>query len=91
MSYRVLMWVIAAAVLVAIVTVIDLAKEREDGPVFMASHGPIPGGPGASKNDDRRMDQRFDQPGGAVLPGNGIERPADRSPRRRLADRSSTG
>ena len=41
MSYRVLMWVIAAAVLVAIVTVIDLAKEREDGPVFVASNGPI--------------------------------------------------
>jgi hypothetical protein len=41
MSYRVLMWVIAAAVLVAIVTVIDLAKEREDGPVFIASDGPI--------------------------------------------------
>lgn len=41
MSYRVLMWVIAAAVLVAIVTVIDLAKEREDGPVFIASNGPI--------------------------------------------------
>ena len=41
MSYRVLMWVIAAAVLVAIVTVIDLAKEREDAPVFIASNGPI--------------------------------------------------
>jgi len=35
------MWVIAAVVLVAIVTVIDLAKEREDGPVFIASNGPI--------------------------------------------------
>jgi hypothetical protein len=41
MSYRVLMWVIAAAVLVAIVTVIDLAKERKDGPVFIAANGPI--------------------------------------------------
>ena len=41
MSYRLLMWVIAAAVLVAIVTVVDLAKEREDGPVFIASNGPI--------------------------------------------------
>jgi hypothetical protein len=39
MSYRVLMWVIAAAVLVAIVTV--LAKERKDGPVFIAANGPI--------------------------------------------------
>jgi len=35
------MWVIAAAVLVAIVTVIDLSKEREDGPVFIASNGLI--------------------------------------------------
>ena len=41
MSNRVLMWVIAAAVLVAIVTVIDLAKERKDGPVFIAGNGPI--------------------------------------------------
>ena len=41
MSYKVLMWVIAAAVLVAIVTVIDLSKEREDGPVFIASNGLI--------------------------------------------------
>jgi ABC-type phosphate transport system auxiliary subunit len=41
MSYRLLMWVTAAAVLVAIVTVIDLAKEREDGPVFIASNGPL--------------------------------------------------
>ena len=64
MSYRVLMWVIAAAVLVAIVTVIDLAKEREDGPVFIASSRPITEDQSASKNDDRRMDQRVDQPGG---------------------------
>jgi hypothetical protein len=41
MSYRLLMWVTAAAVLVAIATVIDLAKEREDGPVFIASNGPL--------------------------------------------------
>lgn len=41
MSYRLLMWVTAAAVLVAIVTVIDLAKEREDGAVFIAGNGPI--------------------------------------------------
>jgi len=42
-SYRVLpsvfMWVIAAALVVAIVTVIDLAKS--DGPVFIVSNGPI--------------------------------------------------
>ena len=36
-----LMWVIAAGVLVAIVTVIDLAKERSDGAVFIAGNGPI--------------------------------------------------
>ena len=41
MSNRVLMGVIAAAVLVAIVTVIDFAKERKDGPVFIAGNGPI--------------------------------------------------
>jgi len=41
MSYRMLMWVIAAGVLVAIVTVIDLAKERSDGAVFIAGNGPI--------------------------------------------------
>ena len=41
MSYRMLMWVIAAGVLVAIVTVIDLAKERSDGPAFITGTGPI--------------------------------------------------
>jgi hypothetical protein len=41
MSYRALMWVIAAGVLVAVVTVIDLAKERSDGPIFIAGNGPI--------------------------------------------------
>jgi len=35
------MWVFAAAVLVAIVTVIDLAKERDGGRVFIANNGPI--------------------------------------------------
>jgi hypothetical protein len=41
MSYRVLIWVMAAAALAASLTVVDLAKEREDGPVFIASTGPI--------------------------------------------------
>lgn len=41
MSYRILMWVFAAAVLVVIVTIIDLAKERDGGPVFIANKGPI--------------------------------------------------
>jgi hypothetical protein len=41
MSHRALTWVIAAAALVAILTVIDLAKEREDGAAFIASNGPI--------------------------------------------------
>ena len=41
MSYRILMSVFVAAVLVAIVTAIDLAKERAGGPVFIAKNGPI--------------------------------------------------
>src|SRR5262249_52356927 len=41
MSYRILMWVFVAAGLVAIVTAIDLAKERDGGPVFIANKGTI--------------------------------------------------
>jgi len=91
MSYRILMWVFAAAVLVAIVTVIDLAKERDGGPVFIANNGLITEDQLRQKMVDRRMDQRVDQPRGAVLPGDGIQGSADRSTRRRLADRSSAG
>jgi len=42
MSYRVLMWTLAALVLVAGITAIDLYRERrEGGPVFIASNGPV--------------------------------------------------
>ena len=41
MSYRVLIWVMAAAALAANLTVVDLAKKREDGAVFIASDSPI--------------------------------------------------
>ena len=41
MLSRVITWVIGTAVLVAIVTAVDLAKEREDGPVFIDGSGPI--------------------------------------------------
>jgi len=77
---RLLAWAIAAGVLVAIVTVIDLAKEREEV-LFSA----------APEIDRRSMDQRADQPGGTLLPGHGIERPAACSPRGQRAERSSTG
>ena len=91
MSNRVLMGVIAAAVLVAIVTVIDFAKERKDGPVFIAGNGPITEDQVRQKMMADAWTQRADQSGGALLPGDGIEKTADRSPRGRLADRSSTG
>jgi len=41
MSYRVFVWLIAAGVVVSIVTVIDLARERSEGAVFVANNGPI--------------------------------------------------
>ena len=42
MSYRVLMWTLAALVLVAGVTAFDLYRERRDGgAAFIASNGPV--------------------------------------------------
>jgi len=42
MSYRVLMWTLAALLLVAVITAFDLYRERRDGgPVFIASNGPL--------------------------------------------------
>ena len=43
MSYRVLMWTIAAVLLVGVVTAVDLIGERREGPVFIASNGPVSG------------------------------------------------
>ena len=42
MSYRVLMWALAAGLLVAAVTAFDIYRERRDGgAVFIASNGPV--------------------------------------------------
>jgi hypothetical protein len=42
MSYRMLMWTLAALLLVAGITAFDLFRERRDaGPVFIASNGPV--------------------------------------------------
>ena len=42
MSYKVLLWTLAAVLLVAVVAAVDLYGERrEDGPVFIASNGPV--------------------------------------------------
>ena len=42
MSYRVLMWTLAAVLLVAAVTAFDIYRERrEGGPVFIANNGPV--------------------------------------------------
>ena len=41
MSYRVLMWTIAAVLLIGVVTAVDLIGERREGPVFIASNGPV--------------------------------------------------
>jgi len=42
MSYRVVMWPLAAVALVAVVTAFDIYRERRDGgPVFIASNGPV--------------------------------------------------
>ena len=44
MSYRVLMWAVAAVLLVSAVVVVaelDLIRERREGPIFIASDGPI--------------------------------------------------
>jgi hypothetical protein len=42
MSYRVLMWTLAAVALVAVITAFDLYRERwDDGPVFIVSTAPI--------------------------------------------------
>ena len=39
--YKVRMWSLAAAVLVSVVTWIDIARERTQGPVFIAGNGPV--------------------------------------------------
>ena|SRR5215475_12557692 len=45
MSYRVLMWALAAVLLVAAVTALDIYgeryRERRLGPAFIASNGPV--------------------------------------------------
>jgi len=42
MSYNILMWTLAALLLVAVITASDHYRERrEDGPVFVASTAPI--------------------------------------------------
>ena len=41
MSYKILMWTIAAVVLVGAVTAYDLTSERSEGAVFIDSKGPI--------------------------------------------------
>jgi hypothetical protein len=42
MSYRVLMWTLAAVALVAGITAFDIYRERRDGgSVFIASNGPV--------------------------------------------------
>jgi hypothetical protein len=42
MTYRVLMWTLAALLLVAGVTAFDLYRERRDeGPIFVANNGPV--------------------------------------------------
>src|SRR5262245_12210022 len=42
MSYKVLLWALAAGLLVAAVAAFDMYRERRDGgPVFIASNGPV--------------------------------------------------
>jgi hypothetical protein len=41
MSYRVLIWTIAAVLLVVLVATIGLLSERRQGPIFVAANGPI--------------------------------------------------
>ena len=44
MSYRVLLWAVVGVLLVvaaAVITEFDLTWERREGPVFIASNGPI--------------------------------------------------
>ena len=42
MSYRVLMWSLAAVLIVAGITAVDIFRERSvGGPVFIASNGPV--------------------------------------------------
>ena len=90
MLSRLLARLIAPGTLVAIVTVIDLAEERQGGIVFIAGNEPITKDQVRQKMTADRTEQPAYQPEGALLPGRGIERPAAGSPRGRLADRSST-
>jgi hypothetical protein len=41
MSYKAVMGLIAASLLVSAITLIDIQRERREGPVFIASSGPI--------------------------------------------------
>jgi hypothetical protein len=42
MSYRVLIWVLAAVLLTGVVIAVDIYRERRDeGAVFIASNGPV--------------------------------------------------